>query len=238
MKIRSSFESKINNKTSQTFKGLSATTKYVPNCFAKAAQVAEKYISTPEQKLILTLSSLLFLPLIDLKFANEDKKIDAAIKSTAKPIACGFTGVLIRKAFIEFANKTINFNKNNIIKNNFMPQALQELSKQDMSKTVKMLEQYNTTLGTIVAMLFMICFSNVKIDVPLTGDLQDIISGVVKGNKGWLKSINDVKKNRIQKIKNKANHRKQLFNNIKTKVTQIYNEIKEDRFNKKAGGEG
>ena len=81
MKIRSSFESKINNKTSQTFKGLSATTKYVPNCFAKAAQVAEKYISTPEQKLILTLSSLLFLPLIDLKFANEDKKIENSVIS-------------------------------------------------------------------------------------------------------------------------------------------------------------
>ena len=97
MKICSSFESKIKNRTCQTFKGLPANPIYLPECMGKAAEAAEKYISIPEQKLLMSLAAVLFLPMIDLKFAHEDKKIDAAIKSTAKPIACGFTGVLIRK---------------------------------------------------------------------------------------------------------------------------------------------
>ena len=208
MKIGSSFDNKIKYNCSRTFKGLPPNPKYVPEFVGKAAKMAGEYISMPEQKLLLTLASVALLPLIDLKFAHEDKKVDAAIKSTAKPIACGFTGVTIRAAFIALAVKAIGFGNNNRLNNDFMPKA---------------------------ARIFMIFFSNAKIDVPLTSDLQDLISGVVKENKSWLQSINDVKNSRVQKIKNWLNKRKQFFDKIKSKISKLNAVMKEEEPHKTGG---
>ncbi len=235
MKIGSSFDNKIKYNCSRTFKGLPPNPKYVPEFVGKAAKMAGEYISMPEQKLLLTLASVALLPLIDLKFAHEDKKVDAAIKSTAKPIACGFTGVTIRAAFIALAVKAIGFGNNNRLNNDFMPKAARKLYQTEPLKAKKMLMQYKIALGTLFAMIFMIFFSNAKIDVPLTSDLQDLISGVVKENKSWLQSINDVKNNRLQKIKNWLNKKKQFFDKIKSKLSKLNTVMKEDEPHKTGG---
>lgn len=87
-----------NIQLNNSFKGTSAR---------KVLEFVGNNFNTPEQKLIVATTATVLRPLMDLKYAEEDKKVDSAIKSTSKAIAGGLTGVAIRKFFITFANKAI-----------------------------------------------------------------------------------------------------------------------------------
>ena len=90
------------------------------------------------------------------------------------------------------------------------------------------MKQYSQTLGTLFAVLFMILFSNSNVDVPLTSDLQDLISGVVKDKKSWLTSLNDVKNNRCKKIVNWFKRKKDILTKINNKTKNVIKVISED----------
>ncbi len=233
MKISSSLE---NNKSSpkQSFKGIPKNPRYLPNIVGKIGKAAGEYISMPEQKLFLAATALMFRPLIDLKYADEDKKNDAAIKSAAKAIAGGITGVTIRAAFLKITDHFIGFDKHNKLNMHFFPDKAKEMLQDCQTPgsipvlAAKRMKQYQNTLGTLFAILFMTFFSNSKVDVPLTSDIQDLITGVVKENKSWIKSISDVTRNRKNKIKNWINTRKDNIINVGKKVKQIINVIRSD----------
>ena len=227
MKICSSFNTDRNNNTYQSFKGVPPNPKYIPEFIGNLGKLAGEYINTPEQKLFLAISALTFQPLIDLKYAQDDKKIDASIKSASKAMAGGFTGVVIRAAFLKITNHFIGFNKHNKLNRLFMPDDAVRIKLYDPDMAQLRIKQYSQTLGTLFAVLFMILFSNAKVDVPLTSDLQDIISGIVKQNKSWLRSINDVANNRGKKISSWFKQKGDIFKNIKNKFKDILNVILE-----------
>lgn len=221
MKISSSFNSTDRNKTCQSFKGVPPNPKYIPEFIGKIGKVAGKYINTPEQKLFLATTALMFQPVIDLKFAQEDKQTDAAIKSASKSIAGGLTGVLIRAGFIHLTTSKIGFKKVNKLNNFFFPEAASKLYQTEPELTKLQLTQYSQTLGTLFAILFMTFFSNSNIDVPLTSDLQDLLSGVIKENKTCRKSLADVATNRANKIKAWLNKRKTKLMKINNKISGV-----------------
>lgn len=238
MKICSSFNNqynKNNNSPSQSFKGIPKNPHFLPNIVGKMGKLAGEYVSMPEQKLFLATTALMFVPLIDLKFADEDKKTDAAIKSASKAMMGGLTGVTIRAAFLKFTDKFIGLGKHNVINSYLLPPKARELnaklsaSRNEAAKIMlaKKVKQYSQTMGTLFAILFMTFFSNSKVDVPLTSDMQDLISGVVKDNKTWLKSLSDVSKARKTKIRNWFEKKKKFFSVIKEKFVKVINVLKE-----------
>lgn len=237
MKISSSYNNKYNNSLSPTsFKGIPPKPHFMPNVIGKIGKLAGEYVSMPEQKLFLATTALMFVPLIDLKFAEEDKKTDAAIKSASKAMMGGLTGVIIRAAFLKFMDKFVGLGKYNFFSVYLLPPKARDLNaklsaaKKEAEKLVlsKRVKQYNQTMGTLFAILFMTFFSNSKIDVPLTSDMQDLLSGVIKENKTWLKSLADVSKARKEKINNWFQNKKKKLSIIKDKLIKIVFVIKEN----------
>ena len=228
MKISSSFGNMDKDKSCQTFKGIPEKQFYIPNAVGKLGKVVGEYVNMPEQKLFLATTALMFQPLIDLKFADEDKKTDAAIKSASKAIAGGVTGVTIRGAFIKITEHFIGFHKHNKLNRYFFPDDAAEMRRTSEALSDVRMKQYCGSLGTLFAVLFMIFFSNSKIDVPLTSDLQDLIGGVVKEDKTWIKSLADVSNNRKEKIKNWFDKKKNFLLKIKNKAVKIMKVLKED----------
>lgn len=204
MKINNSFNKTDDSTNLQSFRGVPPNkVHYYPEKLANLGKIAGEYISAPEQKMFMATTALMLQPLIDLKFADDDKKVDTAIKSASKSIAGGFTGVVIRAAFIKLASKFIDINKRNKLSLHFLPpKAIEDYVKDPLDAQIK-LKQYHQSIGTLFAILFMVCFSNSKVDVPLTSDIQDLISGVVKEDKTWIKSLSDVVVNRKKKITTK-----------------------------------
>lgn len=236
MKISSSFNYKYNKEIQkQSFKGIPNNPHFMPNILGKVGKLAGEYVSMPEQKLFLATTALMFVPLIDLKFADEDKKTDAAIKSAAKAMMGGLTGVTIRALFLKFMDKYVGLGKHNVINTYLLPPKASELNakltaaRNEAEKMVlaKRVKQYNQTMGTIFAILFMTLFSNSKIDVPLTSDMQDLITGVVKENKTWLKSLADVSTARKEKINNWFEKKKKFLSDLNSKFVKIIGIIKE-----------
>lgn len=230
----------------QSFKAIPATYKLLPESVGKIAQNVAEYINTPEQKLLLASSMLLFQPLIDLKFAEEDKKVDSAIKSASKAIAGGITGVPIRAMFIGLANYLVNpkdINKKRMggvvyqyLHDNLWPQVNRKLWDEDPFTASLRIKSYNKTMGTILAILFMWGFSNSKLDVPLTGCIQDLFSKVIKENKPWSKALSEVvvdRKNRFEQWKTK---KKESINNLVKKSKKITGFISNDLNPKKESG--
>ncbi len=228
MKISSSFSNTNRGLKNQSFKGIPKTPKYIPEFIGKIGKVAGEYISMPEQKLFLAATALMFQPLIDLKFANDEQKNDAAIKSASKAIAGGITGVAIRAGFLKITDHFIGFNKHNKLNTHFFPDAAVHLQETRPEIAKLYMKQYSKTLGTLFAILFMILFSNSKIDVPLTNDLQDLISGVSKENKTWLQSLNDVIKNRGKKISAWFKKEKESIKGVEDKASKVFNVLKEN----------
>lgn len=222
MKIDFSPNRKESGQSLQSFKGVPPNPKYYSETLAKLGKLAGEYVSTPEQKMFMATTALMLQPLVDLKFADDDQKVDTAIKSASKAIAGGLTGVTIRAFFIKLTTKYIKFNKRNKLKKYFMPKGAIEDYLDDAQKAQIKLKQYNQSLGTLFAILFMVLFSNSKIDVPLTSDFQDIISGVVKEEKSWIESISSVAVKRKNKIEKKLKH----WLNIKDTVVDKYKRIK------------
>lgn len=229
MKISSSFDNiDSGSKRYQSFKGVPQNPSYIPEAIGNVAKVAGEYINTPEQKLFLATAALMFQPLIDLKYAKDDQKIDAAIKSASKAMAGGFTGVLIRASFLKLTDHFIGFQKHNKLNRLFFPDAAIKLKEVRPEIAKLRIKQYSQTLGTLFAVLFMILFSNSHVDVPLTSDIQDLISGVVKDKKSWLTSLNDVKNNRCKKITDWFKRKKDIINKVKNKIVGIVNVLNED----------
>lgn len=201
MKISSSFNYNRKNVNQKSFKSIPPTYTKIPEVIGNIGKLAGDYVSMPEQKLFLATTALMIQPLIDLKFAEEDKKVDAAIKSASKAIAGGITGVTIRAGFISLTKNLIGFDKKNKFNDHFLPKDAVEMLRTNPDMARLRLSKYSQSLGTLMAIAFMIGITNKNVDVPLTSDLQDLISGVVKENKTWLQSFTDVKNNRAAKIK-------------------------------------
>ena len=236
MKISSSFYKQDRNTDSPSFKSVPPNPRYIPEFIGTLGKYAGEYIDSPEQRLFLALATIAFKPLIDLKYADDDKKVDTALKSTAKSAAGGITGVAIRGAFLKLTDKFIGYdtiNNNLIPKRNrlntlFLPEIAKEL-KEESPEIIKLrIKKYSNTLGSLFAIIFMILFSNSKIDVPLTNDIQDLLSGVVKENKSWTKSLHDVAAARGKKIADWFIRKKNILSNIVNKTKDIAYIIKND----------
>lgn len=229
MKISSSFYNKSSDNQNQiSFKGVPQNPTYIPELLGNLGKVAGEYINTPEQKLFLSTAALAFQPRIDLKYAKEGQEVDSAIKSASKAIAGGLTGVTIRAAFLTLTKHFIGFQKHNKLNRLFMPYDAIQLRLKDPDMAQLRMNQYTQTLGTLFAVLFMIFFSNSKVDVPLTSDIQDLISGVVKDKKSWLTSLNDVKNSRCKKISNWFKRKKDIFTKIGNKTQKVIKVMNED----------
>lgn len=228
MKISSSFIQKDRGQKNQSFKAIPKNPKYIPETLGTLGKLAGEYINMPEQKLILATTALMFQPLIDLKFANDEHKNDAAIKSASKAIAGGLTGVAIRAIFLKITDHFIGFDKHNKLNSYFFPFDAINLKETRPEIAKLYMNKYCKTLGTFFAILFMILFSNSKLDVPLTSDIQDLISGVAKENKSLLTSFKDVADGRKQKIINWFKAKKQLVEKVKTKTSKIIAILKDD----------
>ncbi len=227
MKIGSSFDNIIKVKKNETsFKAIPEFPTYLPDFIGKIGKAAGEYISMPEQKLFLATSAVMLQPLMDLKYADKDKKNDAAIKSASKAIAGGLTGVSIRAAFLKITSKYIGFNKHNKLNKHFFPDNARQMRIESEALAERRMIQYQRTLGTLFAIIFMIIFSNSKIDVPLTSDIQDLITGMVKENKSFAKSTFDVTINRGKKIKNWFKKRRDFVVNVANNIKRIINIIK------------
>lgn len=227
MKVSSSFQKEnINSAKNASFKAIPNSPLYLPKVIGEIGKAAGEYINTPEQKLFLATTALMLQPLVDLKFADDDKKVDAAAKSASKAIAGGLTGVTIRAAFLKIMNKFIGYNKHNKLNKYFFPDdAKQLLIEEGQALANVRMKQYQNTLGTIFAILFMILFSNSKVDVPLTSDIHDLILGMSKENKSFSKSAFDVCKNRFNKIAKWFNSGKNKIVNVTNKIKRIINVI-------------
>ena len=231
----------------QSFKAIPATYKKIPEFVGNIGKYVGEYVSMPEQKLFLATSALLFQPLIDLKLAEEDKKVDSAIKSASKAIAGGLTGVFFRAGFVALANYCIGpksiqrYQKHpyiqdivDVIQQHLYPIANQKLRQEDAAKAAFRLKQYNKTIGTLAAIIFMITYSNSKIDVPLTGLIQDFLTKVIKEKKSASLALSEVVADVKTKIQNKRKNRKQAFVNIFEKGRKIDAILKEPSTPKKA----
>ena len=231
MKI-SSFPDNINSrKRNTTFGRIPPNPVYIPEVIGKIGKLAGKYIDSPEQRLFLALGTLMFKPAIDLKFAKEDKKVDSALKSTSKALAGGITGVTIRAVFLHIANKYIGYEyindrfKEKATKLNrfFLPRIPLE-DKLNYPEIVKLnMQKYTNTIGSLFAILFMVLYSNSNIDVPLTNDIQDVLSGVVKNKKSWLQSIGEVSTARKNKFINWFKNKKDFIERIIKKTKDVIN---------------
>lgn len=225
MKINISSNKTDSGQSLQSFKALPQNPRYYPEALAKLGKLAGEYISMPEQKMFAATTALMLQPLMDLKFADDDKKIDTAIKSASKSIAGGFTGVVIRALCTKMTSRFIAPNKRNIINYQFLPSKALKDKFEDPAKAAIKLKQYNQSLGTLFAILIMVCVTNSKIDVPLTSDIQDIISGVVKENKTWKKSLTDVVVKRKKKITDKLEQYKNIANTTIDKFKKIKDDV-------------
>ena len=244
--------SQQNGKCSyQSFKALPTNYKRIPESVAKLGKIVGEYVNSPEQKLFLATSALMFQPLVDLKFAEEDKKIDTSIKSASKAIAGGLTGVPIRALCIAFMKRFVQPKDLDIYMTGEKVSKLSDKIKvllyplenldlrSDPERLVEAdlrLKQYNNTMGTVLAILFMLAFSNSKIDVPVTSFIQDFLSKVIKEKKPVPKAFAEVATDRKKKIDAWCDKKKASLNNVVSRVKPLFSPPKESNDVKKAPG--
>ncbi len=254
---------RVNNSVrnqGQTFGSVktSGNVMYFPDKVGKLAFYTGTYVGTPESKLITGTLCAICQPLIDMAFAPEDKKVDSAIKSSAKSIAGTLTGVSIRKLFIYLCRKNIKmaergdkgFVENeflmakNIFTRLFRPRFIlnqmkylnrptsytyhgRRLMDRDEIYYIyqRQLDKYNNFLGASLALVTMVLFTNSAIDVPLTSDIQDLLSKIIKEKKNFLTSVGEVCNERKDKIINWFKDRKKDLLKIKGDVVSIKNII-------------
>lgn len=263
-------KSPTDNSRSKSFGSVttSGNVLYFPDNVGKLAMYTGTYIGTPESKLITGTLSAICQPLIDMAFAPEDKKVDAAIKSTSKSIAGTLTGVSIRKLFIYLCKKNIKmagpgdkgFVDNeflmakNIFTRLFRPRLILKQMKYLNKPTSytyhgqrlmdreeiyyiyqRQLDKYNNFLGASLALVVMVLFTNSAVDVPLTSDIQDLLSKIIKEKKDFLTSAGEVCNERKDKIKNWFKDRKNDGLKIKGDALLIKDIIK-PYFRKKENG--
>ena len=237
MNISSSFQNISKSKPIQSIKKILPKQIVLPEAVGGIAKRAGNYINTPEQKMFLAASTLMITPLLDLKFADDDKKVDAAVKSASKAIAGGITGVSIRAGFQLMTKKLVGYDAKNKFNVCFFPISAYRLLDIHPELAKAIMEQYCKTMGTLFAVLFMILFSNSNIDVPLTSDLQDLLSGVVKNKKSWIASLADVSTDRKGKIRAWVQKKKNSIISVKNKIVKIANIIMSDEQDTKKQGD-
>ena len=126
--------------------------------------IGEK-VSSPQNRLILGITALMFQPFIDLsnKNVDEDTRKISAVRTVAKIIAGTLTGVAIRSGCIHaidaFTKRADEITPNMKFKN------LRTLFMPDV--VLKNLNQYKKPLGTIMSLGIMV-FTNFLVDAPLT----------------------------------------------------------------------
>lgn len=133
--------------------------------FLKGISWVGEKVSSPQNRLILGITALMFQPFIDLsnKEVDEDTRKISAARTVAKIIAGTLTGVAIRSGCIHaidaFTKRTDEITPNMKFKKFrtlFMPDVVLEN-----------LSQYKKSLGTIMSLGIMV-FTNFLIDAPLT----------------------------------------------------------------------
>ena len=241
MKISSYCNNKITQRNI-SFGGFPANVPrkpvYLPEWFGEAGKWAGEYIGVPEQKLFLAASAFILQPLIDLKCAQEDKKADTAVKSASKALAGGITGFTIRAFLQKYMNDKLGLDDCGYIKSAsflnkyFMPSDAVKMTKINMARARIRIKRYNTVLSSIAAILIMAFITNEKIDVPLTGDFQDLFNGIAKDNKTWGQSIRDVARARYEKIKMRADRLFDILRSAWDKSKRIFRIIREDNSEK------
>lgn len=208
----------------------------LPDRIGEIAKWVGESVGMPEQKLFLAASAVFLQPAIDMKFAEEDKKSDVAIKSASKAIAGGITGVTIRILSERYFKKKIGHQKNGLRKYNklndyLLPTSAEKLYKENIIEYEQQLKRYCVTLGNICALFTMVFVTNEQIDVPLTGDFQDLFTGVARDGKTWEQSFTTVIKTRKTKIKRWFKRQVDYIHSLKDKTGRIFGIMAEDTSN-------
>ncbi len=236
----------MKNTSNPSFGGVVSSVKTVAsNVAAKNSDIfvnitkrVGEYVNSPEQKLITTILALMFQPIIDLSFAEEDQKVDSAIKTTSKLVAGGITGVSIRALTIKLAEFLIAPNNSDElgavrakIKKIFTPQeAVKLIDENKIEYANRKLLDYSKTIGNIMAVAIMILYTNAHVDVPLTSALRDLITGIVKEDKSFVKSLTDVVNDRKQQREEQKKLPKDVgfLDKIKSKISNFFSKEKKE----------
>lgn len=236
----------IKNTANPSFGSISSSVKTVASNVATkngdfAVNITKRvgeYVNSPEQKLITTILALMFQPIIDLSFAEEDQKVDSAIKTTSKLVAGGITGVSIRALTIKLAEfliapkSTEDLGKvRSKIKELFTPQeAIKLIDENKVEYANRKLLDYSKTMGNIMAVAIMILYTNANIDVPLTTALRDLMTGIVKEDKTFVKSLTDVVNDRKKQREEQKNLPKDVgfLDKIKSKISNFFSKEKKE----------
>lgn len=250
MKISSSTNMNGKKNTSQSFKGIPVKPIFIPELLGDIGRNVGANIGGAEQKLILASTAVFLRPLIDLKFAEEDKKVDSAIQSTSKAIAGGITGVTIRAFFIKLADKLIKLRGEvfedklkekiytsgeiNELKEKFgeyiskislllLPKKVDQTDITQNIKAVHQKSQYTKSIGGLIAVLVMAFYTNSAWDAPLTEDFIKFFNGIIKEKKTPLESLTAVVQDRHEIIKNWFKNKE---NKAKKQVEKVKNFLK------------
>ena len=130
-----------------------------------------KYISAPENRLIIGVSALVSQPFIDYynKKVDEETRRVSCARTIAKTIAGMITGYSVRAGFSKLVQKHSEFGA----KNNFF-------TPSNASKSLKhAYKQYQNAMGMTLAIAGLI-ITNFAIDAPLTNFLTNYLTPKIK----------------------------------------------------------
>ena len=226
MKISSSFDNCYNQKYNQPFK----RKFYLPEKVGEMGKFTNEHVGIAEEKLFLASSACILQPLVDIIFADEDKRSDVAIKSVSKALAGGITGVTIRGGLNAYLKSKIKFDTKNTWCDYFFPLNANKM-RDETSKTLakNMLKQYCSTLSGIFALLIMALITNEKIDVPLTMLFQDFFTDFIQNDLSLKDSLINLKKSCSDKVKNAYYRTIRFWKQSKEKKRIITEIIKDDK---------
>lgn len=145
----------------------------------KVINYFDKFISVPENRLIIGVSALASQPFIDLynkKVDEKTRKVSFA-RTIGKTVSGTITGVLLRKGFIKLAKNYSVVGAKDIkkVKKLFTP-------SEALSDKTHAYKQYQNTVGTLLAVVGLL-FSNFLIDAPLTNLITNVIMKKMKVDK-------------------------------------------------------
>jgi len=128
----------------------------------KVINFFDKYISVPENRLLIGVSALASQPFIDLynKDVDEKTRVVSCARTIAKTVVGTVTGVAIRAGFIHLAQNYSQVEGTKKVRKLFTPSIA-------TSGKTHAYRQYQNTMGTLLAVGAML-FTNFLIDAPLT----------------------------------------------------------------------
>lgn len=147
----------------------------------KLINAAGRIIKSPEQRFVTGVTAFALQPLIDLhnKRVDDDTKTLAVSKSLAKGIAGTTSGVMVRKACIDFCNNhSLNGNFLDPMKN-VTRKAINECKKQfpdaieNNRLKISYLNKYSNFIGNIMAIMVLLA-TNFLWDAPVTKRLTNV----------------------------------------------------------------